>query len=102
APPQGPVGAVACDAAGNLAAATSTGGLTNKHFGRVGDSPIIGAGTYAENGVCAISATGAGEYFIRYTAASNVCARVKYQHVPIAVAARAVLDEMKAAGGEGG
>jgi beta-aspartyl-peptidase (threonine type) len=98
----GTVGAVALDVHGNLAAATSTGGLTNKHYGRVGDSPIIGAGTYAENGVCAISATGAGEYFIRYTAASNVCARVKYQHVPIAVAARAVLDEMKAAGGEGG
>ena len=98
----GTVGAVAFDTHGNLAAATSTGGLTNKPYGRVGDSPIIGAGTYAENGVCAISATGAGEYFIRYTAASNVCARVKYEHAAIAAAARAVLDEMKAAGGEGG
>ena len=98
----GTVGAVALDVHGNLAAATSTGGLTNKPYGRVGDSPIIGAGTYAENGVCAISATGAGEYFIRYTAASNVCARVKYRHTPVAAAARAVLDEMKAAGGEGG
>jgi beta-aspartyl-peptidase (threonine type) len=98
----GTVGAVALDVHGNLAAATSTGGLTNKPYGRVGDSPIIGAGTYAENGVCAISATGAGEYFIRYTAASNACARVKYEHATIAAAARAVLDEMKAAGGEGG
>ena len=72
----GTVGAVALDVHGDLSAATSTGGLTNKPYGTVGDSPIIGAGTYAENGVCAISATGAGEYFMRYTAASNVCARV--------------------------
>ena len=62
---QGTVGAVALDAAGDLAAATSTGGMTNKRQGRVGDSPIIGAGTYAKNGVCAVSATGHGEYFIR-------------------------------------
>src|SRR5579863_8278658 len=64
-PGLGTVGAVACDAKGNLAAATSTGGMTNKRPGRVGDSPIIGAGTYAKNGVCAVSATGHGEYFIR-------------------------------------
>jgi len=75
----GTVGAVALDAHGNLAAATSTGGLTNKHYGRVGDSPIVGAGTFAENGVCAISATGDGEFFIRYTVASEVSARVRYQ-----------------------
>jgi len=100
--PMGTVGAVALDVHGNLAAATSTGGLTNKHYGRVGDSPIIGAGTFAENGVCAVSATGAGEYFIRYTAASEVCARVKYQGKDIGTAAREVIAQIKQAGGEGG
>jgi beta-aspartyl-peptidase (threonine type) len=71
----GTVGAVALDRQGNLAAATSTGGLTNKRAGRVGDSPIIGAGTYASNQSCAISATGTGEYFIRLTVAKDICAR---------------------------
>src|SRR4029077_14905188 len=83
--PQGTVGAVALDTRGNLAAATSTGGLTNKHVGRVGGSPIIGAGTYAENGACAVSATGVGEVFIRYTAAADVCARVRYRNETVAI-----------------
>ena len=74
----GTVGAVARDQAGNLAAATSTGGMTGKRYGRVGDSPIIGAGTYADNGSCAISATGHGEYFIRTAVAHDICARVAY------------------------
>jgi beta-aspartyl-peptidase (threonine type) len=100
--PQGTVGAVALDTQGNLAAATSTGGLTNKHVGRVGDSPIVGAGTYAENGVCAVSATGVGEVFIRYTAAADVCARVRYRNETLAIAADEVIRELKAAGGEGG
>jgi L-asparaginase / beta-aspartyl-peptidase len=100
--PGGTVGAVALDTHGSLAAATSTGGLTNKHFGRVGDSPIIGAGTYAEDGACAVSATGAGEVFIRYTAAAQVCARVKYRGESVESAAAGVIRELKAAGGEGG
>src|SRR5207237_9266030 len=83
----GTVGAVALDQHGNLAAGTSTGGLTNKRFGRVGDSPIIGAGTYASNQSCAISATGQGEYFIRYTVAHDVCARVEYSGSAIQTAA---------------
>jgi beta-aspartyl-peptidase (threonine type) len=99
---KGTVGAVALDAHGHLAAATSTGGVTNKHWGRVGDSPLIGSGTYAEDGLCAVSATGAGEYFIRYTAASEVCARVKYAGKPIESAACEVINEIQAAGGEGG
>src|SRR5262249_50401811 len=74
----GTVGAVALDRHGNLAAGTSTGGLTNKRFGRVGDSPIIGAGTYAANDACAVSGTGHGEIFIRFTVAHDIAARVKY------------------------
>ncbi|EAZ75516.1 asparaginase, putative [Vibrio cholerae B33] len=74
----GTVGAVALDQQGNLAAATSTGGITNKRFGRVGDSPIIGAGTLAENGNVAISCTGMGEYFIRYAVAGDIAARMRY------------------------
>jgi len=100
--PTGTVGAVALDLRGSLAAATSTGGLTGKRPGRVGDSPVIGAGTFAENPVCAVSATGAGEYFIRFTAASEVCARMKYQRRSLETAAREVIAEIKAAGGEGG
>ena len=65
---------IALDAAGNLAAGTSTGGMSNKMFGRVGDSPVIGAGTYADNEACAVSATGHGEYFIRYAAAHDIAA----------------------------
>ncbi len=74
----GTVGCVALDKSGNIAAGTSTGGMTNKRFGRVGDSPIIGAGTYAENNCCGISATGHGEYFIRHVVAYDIAARIKY------------------------
>jgi len=99
----GTVGAVALDQHGNLAAGTSTGGLTNKRFGRIGDSPIIGAGTYANNQSCAISSTGIGEYWIRYTVAHDICARVQYRSMPIQAAADAVVqDELKPVGGEGG
>jgi beta-aspartyl-peptidase (threonine type) len=73
----GTVGAVALDAAGRLAAATSTGGFNNKPAGRIGDSPIIGAGTYAQNGVCAVSCTGQGEYFIRHVVAHEIAARIR-------------------------
>ena len=74
----GTVGAVARDKQGRLAAATSTGGMTNKRWGRVGDSPLIGSGTYANN-YCAVSATGHGEFFIRAAVAHDICARVEYQ-----------------------
>ena len=84
----GTVGAVARDKDGNLAAATSTGGMTNKRWGRIGDSPIIGAGTYADNATCAVSATGSGEYFIRAVVAHEICARVRLSGVSAAEAAR--------------
>ncbi len=100
---QGTVGAVARDAAGNLAAATSTGGMANKRAGRVGDSPIIGAGTYAKNGVCAVSATGHGEYFMRLVAAHQVCASVEYRGMGLAEAVHETLHErLRALGGRGG
>jgi beta-aspartyl-peptidase (threonine type) len=100
---QGTVGAVALDAAGDLAAATSTGGMTNKRQGRVGDSPIIGAGTYAKNGVCAVSATGHGEYFIRTVAAHHICAAVEYRGLPLREAVRELLREkLRELGGSGG
>jgi beta-aspartyl-peptidase (threonine type) len=99
----GTVGAVALDAAGNLAAATSTGGMTNKRAGRVGDSPIIGAGTYAKNGVCAVSATGHGEYFIRSVAAYHVCAAVEYRGMSLDAAVRELLHaRLRELGGGGG
>jgi beta-aspartyl-peptidase (threonine type) len=99
----GTVGAVALDRHGNLAAGTSTGGMTNKRWGRVGDSPIIGAGTYASNDSCAVSATGHGEYFIRAVVAHDICARVRYEGSPVADAARSVvLDELTRLGGDGG
>jgi len=99
----GTVGAVALDRAGNLAAATSTGGLTNKRWGRVGDSPIIGAGTYASNRSCGVSATGTGEYFIRYTVARDICARVEYTSVSAQDAADEVIQKvLTEAGGDGG
>lgn len=88
---KGTVGCVALDQAGNLAAATSTGGLTNKRFGRVGDSPIIGAGTYADNATCAVSCTGTGEEFIRHGVAHDVHARVRYARQPLAAAVSDVL-----------
>jgi beta-aspartyl-peptidase (threonine type) len=99
----GTVGAVALDARGNLAAATSTGGMTNKRFGRIGDSPIIGAGTYADNAACAVSATGHGEYFIRAVVAFDICARVRYQKRSLAQAVEAVVQgKLRDLGGEGG
>jgi L-asparaginase / beta-aspartyl-peptidase len=99
----GTVGAVALDQHGNLAAGTSTGGLTNKRFGRIGDSPIIGAGTYANNQSCGISSTGIGEFWIRYTVAHDICARVQYTHASIQAAADAIIQgELKPVGGEGG
>jgi len=99
----GTVGAVALDKNGNLAAATSTGGVTNKRWGRVGDAPIIGAGTYANNRSCAVSATGTGEYFIRATVAHDICARVEYQGVSLAEAAdQVVMKKLVEMGGDGG
>ncbi|KAA9338757.1 isoaspartyl peptidase/L-asparaginase [Hymenobacter busanensis] len=98
----GTVGAVALDQYGNLAAATSTGGMTNKRYGRVGDAPIIGAGTYADNQSCAVSCTGWGEFFIRATVARDVAARVEYQQVPVAQAAQATIDKVGKLGGDGG
>jgi len=99
----GTVGAVALDGAGHLAAATSTGGITNKHRGRVGDSPIIGAGTYADDGSCAVSGTGQGEFFIRQVVAFDICALVQYRHLTLAQAVRELIHEkLRRSGGEGG
>jgi beta-aspartyl-peptidase (threonine type) len=92
----GTVGAVALDAAGNLAAATSTGGFNNKPVGRVGDSPILGAGTYARNGVCAVSGTGQGEIFIRRAAAYDVAARMMYAGATLAEATNALVFDVLA------
>jgi beta-aspartyl-peptidase (threonine type) len=103
-PPKfGTVGAVALDAHGHLAAATSTGGMTNKRWGRVGDSPIIGAGTFADDATCAVSATGHGEIFIRACAAADVAARIEYLGEDAATAARSVVfGRLAALGGAGG
>jgi beta-aspartyl-peptidase (threonine type) len=99
----GTVGAVAVDSAGNLAAGTSTGGMTNKQYGRVGDAPIIGAGTYAENESCAVSGTGHGEYFIRWTVAHDIAALVKYRGMTVAEAANEVINKkLSREKGEGG
>jgi beta-aspartyl-peptidase (threonine type) len=98
----GTVGAVALDRFGNLAAATSTGGLTNKLPGRVGDSPLIGAGTYANNQSCAVSGTGLGEYFIRGVVAYDLCARHQYLRESLTQATHEVLEKLRAAGGWGG
>lgn len=98
----GTVGAVALDADGNLAAATSTGGMTGKRWGRVGDSPIIGAGTYAKNGQCAVSATGSGEYFIRESAARQLCDRVAWNSQSLRDAAQTTIMAVGAIGGDGG
>jgi len=98
----GTVGAVARDAHGHLAAATSTGGLTGKRWGRVGDSPVIGAGTYADNRSCAVSATGWGEYFIRVGVAHEICARLRLGDEAPQAVADAVMDEVKQLGGDGG
>lgn len=99
----GTVGAVALDQQGNLAAATSTGGVTNKKYGRVGDSSIIGAGTFAENGNVAVSTTGMGEFFIRQTVAGDVAARMRYLKEDLATACEMIIQgELKEMGGEGG
>jgi beta-aspartyl-peptidase (threonine type) len=98
----GTVGAVARDEQGHVAAATSTGGLTGKRWGRIGDSPVIGAGTYADDRACAVSATGAGEYFIRAGVAHTICDRVLFLHETIQQAADATIAEVGALGGDGG
>ncbi len=98
----GTVGAVALDKNGNLAAATSTGGTTNKRPGRVGDTPVIGAGTYANNATCAVSATGDGEYFIRAGVAHEVSALIEYRGMKLQEAAQMALDAVKKLGGAGG
>ncbi len=99
----GTVGAVALDRRGRLAAATSTGGMTGKRFQRIGDSPIIGAGTYADDRACAVSATGHGEVFIRAAVAHDICARLRFGGRSLADAVReVVLEELPALGGEGG
>jgi L-asparaginase / beta-aspartyl-peptidase len=98
----GTVGAVALDTKGHVAAATSTGGMTGKRWGRIGDSPVIGAGTYADDRSCAVSATGHGEFFIRIGVAQEICARVRLGSDTGQGAADAVLAEVKALGGDGG
>lgn len=98
----GTVGAVALDAAGHLAAATSTGGMTNKQAGRVGDSPLIGAGCYADDASCAVSCTGTGEAFIRLVAAHEVSALMRHRGLPVADAAAAVVARLPSVQGEGG
>ena len=98
----GTVGAVARDQRGNVAAATSTGGMTAKLPGRIGDSPVFGAGTWADNETCAVSATGHGEYFIRWAAAHDIAARMRYRGDTLAVAAESVVEELGRIGGSGG
>ena len=98
----GTVGAVARDAQGHLAAATSTGGLTGKRWGRIGDSPVIGAGTYADDRACAVSATGAGEFFIRAGVAHTICDRVRFLGETVRQAADATIKEVGELGGDGG
>ena len=98
----GTVGAVARDCGGHVAAATSTGGLTGKRWGRIGDSPLIGAGTYADDRTCAVSATGAGEYFIRLGIAHEIAARMRLRDEGLKEAAEAVIAELSELGGIGG
>lgn len=98
----GTVGAVALDQAGNLAAGTSTGGMTNKRYGRVGDSPIIGAGTYCNNATAGISCTGWGEYYIREVAAHRVSALIELKGLSVVEASKQVIEEIGAMGGDGG
>lgn len=98
----GTVGCVALDKYGNLASGTSTGGMTNKRWGRVGDSPIIGAGTYANNATCAVSATGWGEFFIRSVVAYDISAMMEYKKLPLKNAAQTVMKKVKKLGGDGG
>lgn len=99
----GTVGAVACDSEGNLAAGTSTGGMTNKRFGRIGDSPVIGAGTYANNSTCAISCTGHGEPFLRAVVAYDISCLMEYKGLSLQEACDTVVkDKLVKLGGEGG
>jgi beta-aspartyl-peptidase (threonine type) len=99
----GTVGAVALDMNGNLAAATSTGGMTNKRYGRIGDTPVIGAGTYANNDTCAVSCTGHGEFFIRAVVAYDVSCLIEYKGLSLKDACeKVVLDKLVKMGGEGG
>ena len=98
----GTVGAVAVDHMKNIAAGTSTGGMTNKRYNRVGDSPIIGAGTYADNNTCGVSCTGHGEYFIRNVVAYDICAMMNYKELSVNDAADAVIEKQTDFGGTGG
>ena len=98
----GTVGAVALDKNGNISAATSTGGMTNKMPGRVGDSPIIGSGTWAQNGVCGLSSTGHGEFFIKYQVAREVCARIEYLNQNITDSSESIINELNDLGASGG
>jgi beta-aspartyl-peptidase (threonine type) len=99
----GTVGCVALDRDGNLCAGTSTGGITNKKHGRIGDSPIIGAGTYANNATCGVSATGDGEYFIRWTVAHQISVLMEFKGLDVEAAAREVVEkQLVEAGGSGG
>jgi beta-aspartyl-peptidase (threonine type) len=99
---RGTVGAVALDTNGHLAAGTSTGGMTGKRWGRIGDSPVIGAGTYAADGLCAVSATGSGEYFIRASAAKQICDRIQLSKAGVQAAADATIADIGGIGGDGG
>ena len=98
----GTVGAAALDQSGNLAAATSTGGRTNKMTGRVGDSPILGAGTWAQNGLCAVSGTGHGEYFMRLLTAADVCKLMEYSNLSLEESTKIVVNKLTVIGAEGG
>jgi len=99
----GTVGCVALDANGNIAAGTSTGGMTNKRFNRIGDSPIIGAGTFADNATCGVSSTGHGEFFIRYTVARDIAAMMEYGHKSLAEAGDYIINKkLVEKGGTGG
>ena len=98
----GTVGAVAIDKKGNISAATSTGGMTNKMPGRVGDTPIIGSGTWAQNQVCGVSSTGHGEFFIKFQVAKEVCARMEYLNQSLEDSSNAVIKELKGIGASGG
>ena len=98
----GTVGAVALDKSGNIAAATSTGGMTNKMPGRIGDTPIIGSGTWAQNEICGVSSTGHGEFFIKFQIAKEVCTRIEYLNQSLAESATDVIEELKKIGATGG
>jgi beta-aspartyl-peptidase (threonine type) len=99
---RGTVGAVAIDVNGHVAAGTSTGGMTGKRWGRIGDSPVIGAGTYAADGTCAVSATGSGEYFIRASAARQLCDRIAWHGEGVQAAAASTIADIGRIGGDGG